>query len=60
MKCPALLFSIITYGYVVLKYYLERAALESEGVEVNVFEGQEICLKGPGGPTCQSQPILRM
>jgi arginine deiminase len=33
--------------------------LEKAGAEVWTFEGQEICLKGTGGPTCLTRPILR-
>ena len=36
-----------------------RASLEKEGVEVSVFDGSEICLKGAGGPTCLTRPIYR-
>jgi N-dimethylarginine dimethylaminohydrolase len=39
---------------------LTRARLEAQGIEVSVFEGQEICLKGLGGPTCLTQPLLRL
>ena len=33
--------------------------LEAEGVEVAVFDGSEICLKGAGGPTCLTRPLYR-
>ena len=36
-----------------------RSTLEKEGVEVSVFDGSEICLKGSGGPTCLTRPIYR-
>lgn len=36
-----------------------RAALEAEGCEVHDYEGSEISLKGDGGPTCLTAPILR-
>ena len=36
-----------------------RSTLEKEGVEVSVFDGSEICLKGAGGPTCLTRPIYR-
>jgi dimethylargininase len=36
-----------------------RAALEAEGCEVHVYDGSEISLKGDGGPTCLTAPILR-
>lgn len=36
-----------------------RAALEAAGAEVRTFDGSEICLKGGGGPTCLTRPLLR-
>jgi dimethylargininase len=36
-----------------------RAALESRGCEVHVYDGSEISLKGDGGPTCLTAPIWR-
>ncbi len=36
-----------------------RSTLEKTGVEVFVFDGSEICLKGAGGPTCLTRPIYR-
>lgn len=36
-----------------------RARLESAGVTVHEFAGREICLKGGGGPTCLTRPLLR-
>ena len=36
-----------------------RAALESAGCEVQVYDGSEISLKGDGGPTCLTAPIWR-
>jgi len=38
---------------------LTRKALESAGCEVHAYEGSEISLKGDGGPTCLTQPLLR-
>jgi arginine deiminase len=38
---------------------LTRSLLEENGVEVFEFQGLEICLKGAGGPTCLTRPILR-
>jgi N-dimethylarginine dimethylaminohydrolase len=35
-----------------------RAALERAGAEVLVYEGSEISLKGGGGPTCLTRPLL--
>ena len=37
-----------------------RAALEAAGAEVVEYEGQEISVKGAGGPTCLTRPILRL
>ena len=37
-----------------------RAALEAAGAEVIDYEGQEISVKGAGGPTCLTRPILRL
>ena len=37
-----------------------RAALEKVGASVNVYEGQEISLKGGGGPTCLTRPLARV
>ena len=36
-----------------------RARLEQAGAEVWVYEGREISLKGGGGPTCLTRPLLR-
>ena len=36
-----------------------RARLEANGVEVHLFAGQDICLKGSGGPTCLTRPLRR-
>jgi N-dimethylarginine dimethylaminohydrolase len=36
-----------------------RAALEREGAHVIEYEGSEISVKGAGGPTCLTRPILR-
>ena len=35
------------------------ARMRAEGVEVEVFAGEEIAVKGCGGPTCLTLPILR-
>ena len=37
-----------------------RALLERAGAEVIEFEGDEICMKGSGGPTCLTRPIDRI
>jgi N-dimethylarginine dimethylaminohydrolase len=34
-----------------------QSALEQAGFRVSVFRGQEICIKGQGGPTCLTLPI---
>jgi len=36
-----------------------RRLLEGRGVEVHVYDGSELSLKGDGGPTCLTQPLLR-
>ena len=36
-----------------------RARLERAGVTVHEFAGREICLKGGGGPTCLTRPLMR-
>jgi N-dimethylarginine dimethylaminohydrolase len=36
-----------------------RSALEGRGVEVHVYDGSELSLKGDGGPTCLTAPLLR-
>jgi N-dimethylarginine dimethylaminohydrolase len=33
--------------------------LEAAGVEVYVFDGSEVAVKGDGGPTCLTQPLWR-
>ena len=36
-----------------------RVRLEHAGVTVREFPGREICLKGGGGPTCLTRPLMR-
>jgi N-dimethylarginine dimethylaminohydrolase len=36
-----------------------RSALERRGVEVHTYDGTELSLKGDGGPTCLTAPLLR-
>ncbi len=36
-----------------------RGILEAAGIEVREYEGREISLKGAGGPTCLTRPLLR-
>jgi arginine deiminase len=36
-----------------------RRLLEQAGVEVLVYRGEELSLKGDGGPTCLAMPLLR-
>ena len=38
---------------------LTRAALERAGADVLVYEGEEISIKGAGGPTCLTRPLAR-
>jgi dimethylargininase len=37
-----------------------RRRMEQAGVDVVVYEGDEISRKGDGGPTCLTRPLLRM
>jgi N-dimethylarginine dimethylaminohydrolase len=37
-----------------------RAALERAGATVFEYEGNEISLKGGGGPTCLTRPLARI
>jgi N-dimethylarginine dimethylaminohydrolase len=36
-----------------------QSRLQGAGAEVWTFDGEEICLKGTGGPTCLTRPIWR-
>ncbi len=36
-----------------------RRELERRGVEVHVYDGSQLSLKGDGGPTCLTAPLLR-
>jgi N-dimethylarginine dimethylaminohydrolase len=36
-----------------------RKALEDRGIEVHTYDGSELSLKGDGGPTCLTAPLLR-
>jgi dimethylargininase len=36
-----------------------RRRLERAGVDVRVYKGEELSLKGDGGPTCLTRPLLR-
>ena len=36
-----------------------RARLEKAGAEVRVYTGDEISVKGGGGPTCLTRPLVR-
>jgi N-dimethylarginine dimethylaminohydrolase len=36
-----------------------RRTLEATGCEVHVYDGSELSLKGDGGPTCLTAPLLR-
>lgn len=36
-----------------------RRELEARGVEVHTYDGSELSLKGDGGPTCVTAPLLR-
>mgnify|MGYP001162646644 FL=1 len=39
---------------------ITQRKLETEGVEVRTYNGSEISLKGAGGPTCLTRPLLRL
>jgi arginine deiminase len=36
-----------------------RRRLERAGVDVRVYKGDELSLKGDGGATCLTRPLLR-
>ena len=36
-----------------------RKAFEERGVEVHAYDGTDLSLKGDGGPTCLTAPLLR-
>jgi arginine deiminase len=38
---------------------ITRQRLEAAGVAVHEFEGDEICGRGAGGPTCLTRPLAR-
>jgi arginine deiminase len=38
---------------------LTRRAIEQSGCEVLEYEGSEISVKGAGGPTCLTRPLVR-
>ena len=38
---------------------ITRAKLEAAGAEVLTYEGSEISVKGGGGPTCLTRPLVR-
>ena len=37
-----------------------RARLEQAGARVTEYDGSEISLKGGGGPTCLTRPLVRL
>lgn len=39
---------------------MTQKLLEKSGVQVHVYKGEEISLKGNGGPTCLTRPLARM
>jgi len=39
---------------------ITKSRLESEGIKVLTYPGNEISVKGTGGPTCLTRPLLRM
>ena len=36
-----------------------RARVEAAGVEVSMYDGSEVSVKGGGGPTCLTRPLMR-
>lgn len=38
---------------------ITQRRLEDAGVEVHTFPGQDLCIKGGGGPTCLTRPLWR-
>ncbi len=36
-----------------------QSRLEAAGLQVHTFPGQDLCIKGGGGPTCLTRPMLR-
>jgi len=36
-----------------------RRQLEAKGVEVHTYANSDVSLKGDGGPTCLTAPLLR-
>ena len=36
-----------------------KRRMEAAGVDVRVYEGEELSRKGDGGPTCLTRPLLR-
>jgi arginine deiminase len=38
---------------------ITRRRLEAAAVEVATYEGSEISVKGCGGPTCLTRPLVR-
>jgi arginine deiminase len=37
-----------------------KSKLQAEGVKVEEFPGNDLCIKGGGGPTCLTRPLLRI
>jgi N-dimethylarginine dimethylaminohydrolase len=38
---------------------ITKKRLEQNGVEVHIYDGTEISIKGSGGPTCLTRPFVR-
>ena len=38
---------------------ITQKRLEAEGVEIHIYDGSEISIKGAGGPTCLTRPFMR-
>ncbi|MEQ9168529.1 MAG: arginine deiminase family protein, partial [Fulvivirga sp.] len=39
---------------------LTKARLQEAGAKVTAYKGEEISVKGGGGPTCLTRPLLRV
>ncbi len=62
-KSKTLAVNILTLSprvLVLIKEYPKTAELLlKEGSKINLFNGNELCIKAEGGPTCLTRPILR-
>lgn len=47
------------HGVMISGFSGTEAALRNAGCHIETFEGDELCIKCEGGPTCLTRPILR-